>query len=65
MELKYCAKFEYSLKNEGPLNFLRFWNDVNEYKKTNTMAQRYLFANKIYENYILKYDSPVKDELSM
>ncbi len=43
---------------------LRFWIDVEKLKQPLiNIRKKYELANKIYENYLKSYDSPVRDEI--
>ena len=47
------------------MQFSRFWLDaekLNSIKKEN-IKKKYELANKIYDNYLRSYDSPVRDEI--
>jgi hypothetical protein len=49
------------LEPDGSDALLRFYIDIEKLKKLN-IKKRYDIANKIYENYLKKFDSPVRDE---
>ena len=53
------------LEHDGSDALLRFWLDVEKLKKFNltNIKRKYELANGIYENYLKKYDSPVRDEI--
>ena len=52
------------LEPDGSDNLLRFWIDVEKLKQHSANIRRkYELANRIYENYLKKYDSPVRDEI--
>jgi hypothetical protein len=53
------------LEHDGSDALLRFWIDVEKLKKLNAIniKKKYELANSIYENYLKKYDSPVRDEI--
>ena len=50
------------LEQDGSDQLLRFWIDVEKLKTIN-IRKKYELANKIYENYLKNYDSPVRDEI--
>jgi hypothetical protein len=53
------------LETDGSNDLLQFWIDVNRLKRLGqNSTQQYELANRIYKNYIQKYDSPVRDEFS-
>jgi len=58
-------KFLKFLEHDGSDALLRFWIDVEKLKKFNSanIKRKYELANSIYENYLKKYDSPVRDEI--
>jgi hypothetical protein len=43
----------------------RFWLDVEKLRsiRKGNIKKKYELANKIYENYLKSYDSPVRDEI--
>lgn len=44
---------------------IRFWIDVNKLKTYSRMSEeQFSLAHKIYENFITRFDSPVRDELN-
>jgi len=52
------------LEPDGSDHLLRFWIDVEKLKhKFDNIRKKYELANKIYENYLKSYDSPVRDEI--
>ncbi len=52
------------LEPDGSDHLLRFWIDVEKLKhKFESIRRKYELANKIYENYLKRYDSPVRDEI--
>ncbi len=52
------------LEIDGSNDLLRFWIDVNKLKRLeHNSTNQYEFANRIYKNFLQKYDSPVRDEL--
>lgn len=58
----YLLKY---LEKDGSDALLRFYNDINKLKslsRSNSL-QQFEYAHKIYENFIHKFNSPVKDEL--
>ncbi|MBF9647539.1 hypothetical protein IAI25_11240, partial [Streptococcus pseudopneumoniae] len=62
---KVQSSFLKFLENDGSDALLRFWIDIEKFKKIklNNIKKKYEFANKIYENYLKNYDSPVNDEI--
>lgn len=58
------ANFLKFLEPDGSDHLLRFWIDVEKLKQNfNFVRKKYELANKIYENYLKSYDSPVRDEI--
>ena len=59
------ASFLKFLEPDGSDALLRFWLDVEKLKKFKlpNIKKKYELANSIYENYLKKYDSPVRDEI--
>ena len=53
------------LEHDGSDALLRFWIEVEKMKKirSNNTDQKFEVANRIYENYLKNYDSPVRDEI--
>ena len=52
------------LEPDGSDALLRFCIDVDKMKhKSLNMRKKYELANKIFENYLKSYDSPVRDEI--
>jgi len=52
------------LEPDGSDALLRFWIDVEKMKhKSLIIKKKYELANKIFENYLKSYDSPVGDEI--
>ncbi len=52
------------LEPDGSDALLRFWIDVEKMKhKSLNIRKKYELANKIFENYLKSYDSPVRDEI--
>ncbi len=52
------------LEPDGSDHLLRFWIDVEKLKQNFVnIRKKYELANKIYENYLKSYDSPVRDEI--
>ena len=58
-------KFLKFLEHDGSDALLRFYIDVEKLKKfsTSNIKRKYELANQIYDNYLKKYDSPVRDEI--
>lgn len=53
------------LEHDGSDALLRFWIDVEKLRKlkVKNIKKKYDLANRIYENYLKSYDSPVRDEI--
>jgi hypothetical protein len=52
------------LEPDGSDRLLRFWIDVEKLRQNFVnIGKKYELANKIYENYLKSYDSPVRDEI--
>ncbi len=51
------------LENDGSDALLRFWIDVEKVKNLSNIKRKYELANKIHENYLKNFDSPVRDEI--
>ena len=53
------------LNNDKKILTIRFWIDVNKLKTFSRMTEeQFSFAHRIYENFITRFDSPVRDELN-
>ena len=61
----FQEKFLKFLERDGSDALLRFWIDVEKLKKFNltNIKKKYELAHSIYDNYLKKYDSPVRDEI--
>lgn len=51
------------LENDGSDALIRFWIDVDKLKRMTNTKRKYELANRIYDNYLKPYDSPVRDEI--
>ena len=52
------------MEPDGSDALLRFWIDVEKMKhKSLNIRKKYELANRIFENYLKSYDSPVRDEI--
>ena len=63
---KVQVSFVKYLENDGSDALLRFWIDLEKFKKMkqlNNIKKKYELANKIHENYLKSFDSPVRDEI--
>jgi hypothetical protein len=60
---KVQTSFIKFLENDGSDALLRFWIDVEKFRKLSNIKRKYELAKKIHENYLKNYDSPVRDEI--
>jgi hypothetical protein len=60
---KVQTSFVRFLENDGSDALLRFWIDVEKFKKLSNVKRKYELANQIHENYLKNFDSPVRDEI--
>ena len=52
------------MEPDGSDHLLRFWIDIEKLRqKFADIRKKYKLANRIYENYLKSYDSPVRDEI--